>query len=127
MQANQPKTSFIGIKFEAEPRLAGRVVQAYSDIRMRVVSSSGYDSLSFSGDQFVPFSETLIRSPVEVREQEIGITAIRPESIKEHHEWIDPSRVRVNIIDFDAFITCRFRTLELLRISYQLQARRPTR
>src|SRR5882672_8997324 len=88
---------------------------------MRVVSSSSYYSLSGLLDLFVPQLEILRGSFIKSCEQQIGITAIRPASIEEHHDGVYLARVSVNVVDLDAAITARGPTLELLRICNDAQ------
>src|SRR5882762_3896721 len=108
------ETSFIWIELEAKPTLTRRVIQTNTDIRMRIVSSSGNESLPLSADQFVPLFQILRRSSIEVSEQQIWITAVRPKTVEEHYQRIDPARIRVHVINFNAVVTCCLPTLELL-------------
>src|SRR6185437_14091199 len=89
---------------------------------MRVVSGSGDNSLPSLLDLLVPELETLVGPFIKSCEQEIGITTVRPESIEEHYDGVDPARVGVDVVHLNALITTRSPTVELLRICHHAQA-----
>ena len=50
------------------------------------------------------------------------LSAVGPKSVEEHHEWIDLARIRVNIVDLQAFVTGLLPTLKFIRISYKRES-----
>src|ERR1700738_94318 len=102
VRAHGTKTSFVRIELDAESLFAGSIIQTESDIRMSIVPGDAHQSASAGRDDVVPTLQVLRRPSEKVCEHQIGIAAVGPEPIKEHHRRIYPPRVRKQIVNFYA-------------------------
>ncbi len=95
--------------------------QRDSDIRMRIISGKRRYPFVSRRDDLVPLAQIFVWPAIKVGEQEIGITAIRPERIEEHHDRIDLLCIRVDIVDLDAVVEGCIPAAKFLRVSDNAQ------
>src|SRR5712664_1941382 len=102
VSAHDAKTSFVRIELHAQPLFPGRIIDAQADVRMRVVAGDGYQLASPSKHGLVPAIQVRGRTRKEIREHQISVTTIGPESIKEDHCGVVLTRVCEEIVDLDS-------------------------